>query len=37
MFQYRETSHNRQRRHSQLGYRTPVEYERVHDTNTKTA
>jgi putative transposase len=36
IFQYLEIFHNRQRRHSQLGYLTPVEYERLHD-NTKTA
>lgn len=30
MFQYLEIFHNRQRRHSKLGYLTPVEYERLH-------
>lgn len=27
IFDYIEIFHNRQRRHSQLGYRTPIEYE----------
>jgi len=27
MFEYIEIFHNRQRRHSQLGYRSPIEYE----------
>jgi transposase InsO family protein len=30
IFQYLEIFHNRQRRHSKLGYLTPVEYERLH-------
>jgi putative transposase len=31
IFQYLEIFHNRQRRHSKLGYLTPVEYERLHN------
>ncbi|SFQ77800.1 Transposase InsO and inactivated derivatives [Amycolatopsis rubida] len=31
IFQYLEIFHNRQRRHSKLGYLTPVEYERLHE------
>jgi transposase InsO family protein len=27
MFDYIETFHNRQRRHSRLSYRTPIEHE----------
>jgi len=27
MFEYIEIFHNRQRRHSQLGYLSPIEYE----------
>lgn len=27
IFEYIEVFHNRQRRHSALGYRTPIEYE----------
>jgi putative transposase len=30
MFEYLEIFHNRQRRHSALGMRTPIEYENVH-------
>lgn len=30
IFQYLEIFHNRKRRHSKLGYLTPVEYERLH-------
>jgi transposase InsO family protein len=30
MFQYLERFHNRQRRHSTMGMRTPIEYERMH-------
>lgn len=29
IFEYIEIFHNRQRRHSSLGYRTPIEYERL--------
>lgn len=32
IFDYIEIFHNRQRRHSALGYRTPNEYERLNDT-----
>jgi putative transposase len=32
MFEYLEVFHNRQRRHSALGMRTPVEYEILHQT-----
>ena len=37
MFQYLEIFHNPQRRHSQLGYRTPIEYERMHLESKQTA
>ena len=37
MFQYLEIFHNRQRRHSKLGYLTPVEYERMSLESKKTA
>jgi putative transposase len=37
MFQYLEIFHNRQRRNSRLGYLTPVEYERLHATESQTA
>ncbi len=30
IFEYLEISHNRQRRHSALGMRTPIEYENLH-------
>ena len=30
MFEYLEIFDNRQRRHSRLGMRTPIEYERLH-------
>ena len=30
IFEYLEIFHNRQRRHSALGRRTPIEYERIH-------
>jgi putative transposase len=33
IFEYLEIFHNRQRRHSALGWRTPVEYEQRHTTN----
>lgn len=31
IFDYIEIFHNRQRRHSQLGYRTPIEYELTYE------
>ena len=33
-FEYIEIFHNRQRRHSALGYRTPIEYELLSPKNT---
>jgi putative transposase len=30
IFEYLEIVHNRQRRHSALGWRTPVEFEKLH-------
>jgi putative transposase len=30
IFEYLEIFHNRQRRHSALGWRTPVEFEKLH-------
>jgi putative transposase len=33
IFEYLEIFHNRQRRHSALGWRTPVEYEKLHATD----
>jgi putative transposase len=30
IFEYLEVFHNRQRRHSSLGYRTPSEYEKIY-------
>ena len=30
IFEYLEIFHNRQRRHSALGMRTPIEYEKLH-------
>ena len=30
MFEYLEIFHNRQRRHTALGMRTPTEYEKLH-------
>jgi putative transposase len=33
IFEYLEIFHNRQRRHSALGWRTPVEFEKLHATN----
>jgi len=30
LFEYLEIFHNRRRRHSALGMRTPIEYERLH-------
>jgi transposase InsO family protein len=32
IFEYLEIFHNRQRRHSALGWRTPIEYEKLHAT-----
>lgn len=37
IFDYLEIFHNRQRRHSALGYRTPIEYELSFTNNTLTA
>jgi transposase InsO family protein len=37
IFDYLEIFHNRQRRHSALGYRTPTEYELSSTNNTLTA
>jgi transposase InsO family protein len=34
IFEYLEIFHNRQRRHSALGWLTPIEFEKIHnDTN----
>ena len=33
IFEYLEIFHNRQRRHSALGWRTPVEFEKLHITD----
>src|SRR4029450_9425222 len=33
IFEYLEIFHNRQRRHSALGWRTPVEFEKLHATD----
>ncbi|MDE0438531.1 MAG: integrase core domain-containing protein, partial [bacterium] len=33
IFEYLEIFHNRQRRHTALGMRTPIEYERIHHDN----
>jgi putative transposase len=33
IFEYLEIFHNRQRRHSALGWLTPIEYEKRHTTN----
>ena len=33
IFEYLEIFHNRRRRHSALGWLTPIEYERLHTTN----
>jgi putative transposase len=30
IFEYLEIFHNRQRRHSALGWRTPIEFEKLH-------
>ena len=37
IFEYLEIFHNRQRRHSALGMRTPIEYERIHYDNPTPA
>ena len=33
IFEYLEIFHNRQRRHSALGWLTPIEYEKIHTTS----
>jgi len=33
IFEYLEIFHNRQRRHTALEMRTPIEYERIHHNN----
>ena len=33
IFEYLEIFHNRRRRHSALGWLTPIEYEKLHTTN----
>lgn len=37
MLEYLEVFHNRQRRHSALGMRTPIEYEILHRTRQPVA
>jgi putative transposase len=37
IFEYIEIFHNRRRRHSALGYRTPIEYDLLSDNPTNTA
>lgn len=37
IFEYIEIFHNRRRRHSPLGYRTPIEYELLSENNSITA
>ncbi len=37
IFEYLEVFHNRQRRHTALGMRTPIEYERIHHDNLTVA
>ena len=37
IFEYLEIFHNRQRRHTALEMRTPIEYERIHHNNNLTA
>jgi transposase InsO family protein len=34
IFEYIEVFHNRQRRHSALGYRTPIDYELLSERDT---
>ena len=36
IFEYLEIFHNRQRRHTALKIRTPIEYERIHHHNNPT-
>ena len=36
IFEYLEIFHNRQRRHTALEMRTPIEYERIHHDNNLT-
>jgi transposase InsO family protein len=37
LFEYLEIFHNRRRRHSTLGMRTPIEYERLHHQSSVVA
>lgn len=37
IFEYIEIFHNRRRRHSALGYRTPIEYELLSENTTNAA
>ena len=37
IFEYLEIFHNRQRRHSALGMRTPIEFERLHQSTQPVA
>jgi putative transposase len=37
LFEYLEIFHNRRRRHSALGMRTPIEYERLHHQSSVVA
>ena len=37
IFEYLEVFYNRRRRHSTLGWLTPIEYEKLHDTNRAAA
>ena len=37
IFEYLEVFHNRRRRHSALGWLTPIEYERLHTTSRVAA
>ena len=37
IFEYWEILHNRQRRHSAIGLRTPIEYETLHHNNQSVA
>ena len=36
IFEYLEIFHNQQRRHTALGMRSPIEYERIHYHNNPT-